>query len=72
MKTSFGNLLSQSFPWFKLPELFLQEEMHVAGKKFWALRVFGPWIFSIVVTVMSIAGIQMLSAQMWNTMKGRN
>ena len=33
MNTSFGNLLSQSFSWFKLPELFLQEEMRVAGTK---------------------------------------
>jgi len=34
------------------------------AQKFRALRVFGPWIFSIVVTVMSIAGLQMVAAQM--------
>ena len=42
------------------------------GQKFWALRVFGPWIFSIVVAEMSVAGLQMLAAQMWNIIKGRN
>ena len=42
------------------------------GQKFWALRVFGPWIFSIVVTEMTISGLQMLAAQMWNIIKGRN